>query len=69
MERLKAWLTERGITIVRPRLGADGIITLRLHPPFGSDFEIDFYPDDLERDPDNAIRFIDNYLAGRRMKL
>ncbi len=69
MERLKAWLNQRGITIVRPRLGANGLITLRLHPSFGSDFEVDFYPDDLEADPDNAIKFIENYLAGRRLKL
>ena len=69
MERLKAWLEERSITIVRPRIGANGLLTLRLHPRFGGDFEIDFYPDDLEANPDNAIRFIENYLAKRSLRL
>ena len=69
MERLKAWLTGRGISIVRPRLGGEGLVTLRLHPPFGADFEVDFYPDDLEADPDSAIGFIEDYLANRRIKL
>jgi hypothetical protein len=69
VERLKTWLEERSITIVRPRIGANGLLTLRLHPPFGGDFEIDFYPDDLEANPDNAIRFIENYLAKRSLRL
>ena len=59
----------RGISIVRPRIGRGGLVSLRLHPPFGSDFEVDFYPDDLERDPENAIRFIESYLASRRLTL
>jgi len=69
MERLKAWLEERGISIVRPRIGAGGLITLRLRPMIGSEFEVDFYPDDLESDPDNAIATIEHYLANRHIKL
>jgi hypothetical protein len=69
VERLKQWLTSRGISIVRPRLGDDGLIILRLHPPFGADFEVDFFPDDLEADPDNAIDFIEQYLSTRQIKL
>ena len=69
MERLKLWIHERGITIVRPRIGPNGLVTLRLHPPFGSDFEVDFYPDDLEADPQNAIQFIESYLARRSIRL
>jgi len=69
MERLKLWLAEHNISIVRPSLGTGGLVTLRLHPPYGSDFEVDFYPDDLEADPESAIRFIERYLAGRRLSL
>jgi hypothetical protein len=69
MERLKAWLEERGIVIVRPRIGTGGLITLRLRPLIGSEFEVDFYPNDLEADPDNAIATIQNYLATRSIKL
>jgi len=69
MERLKQWLTAHGISIVRPRLGNDGLVILRLHPSYGADFEVDFFPDDLEADPDSAIEFIENYLATRRLKL
>jgi hypothetical protein len=69
VERLKAWLTDHGISIVRPRLGDEGLVILRLHPPFGADFEVDFYPDDLEADPGSAIDFIEDYLANRRIKL
>lgn len=58
MERLKAWLREQGIEIVRPGLAGGGMVTLRLRRPSGSEFEIDFYPDDLEEDPDNAIEFL-----------
>ena len=69
MERLKAWLEERGIAIVRPRIGTGGLITLRLRPMIGSEFEVDFYPADLEADPDNAIATIEHYLATRQIKL
>jgi hypothetical protein len=69
VERLKAWLEERGISIVRPRIGTGGLITLRLHPMIGSEFEVDFYPDDLDSDPENAIATIEHYLATRRIKL
>jgi hypothetical protein len=69
MKRLKLWLTEHNISIVRPRLGSGGLITLRLHPPYGADFEVDFLPDDLEADPESAIRFIERYLAGRHLSL
>ena len=58
MERLRAWLREQGVTIVRPGIGAGGIVTLRLRRPSGSEFEIDFYPDELEADPERAIAFL-----------
>lgn len=58
MDRLRAWLREQGIVIVRPGLGAGGIVTLRLRRPSGSEFEIDFYPEDLETNPEAAIEYL-----------
>jgi hypothetical protein len=58
MERLRAWLREQGVEIVRPGLPGGGMVTLRLRRPSGSEFEIDFYPDDLEADPESAIEFL-----------
>jgi hypothetical protein len=69
VERLKAWLSQNGISIVYPGIGSGGLITLRLHPSSGADFEVAFYPDDLEADPDDAIEFIKNLLARRRLSL
>ena len=69
MERLKAWLQQQGISIVYPGIGTGGLVTLRLHPPSGADFEVAFYPDDLEADPEDAIEFIKNLLAHRRLSL
>ena len=56
VERLKAWLRENNIAIVYPGIGDNGMVTLRLHPSSGNDFEIAFYTDELEANPDNAIR-------------
>jgi len=67
MDRLKAWLNAKGITIGRPKVQPDGLLTLRLHPPIGRPFDIDFYPEDLEDDPDNAIATIEKYLSTRRI--
>jgi hypothetical protein len=69
VERLKAWLAEHDIRIVYPGIGSGGLVTLRLHPPSGNDFEVAFYPDDLEADPEDAIEFIKNLLAQRRLSL
>ena len=69
MERLKQWLAGRNIRIGRPKVAPDGLISLRLHPPFGAAFEVDFYPDDLEADPENAIASIEGYLSKRRIML
>ena len=69
MERLKVWLAANGISIVRPRIGDGGLYTFRLRPPHGADFEVDFYAEDLEADPDNAIEFIRRYLVGRQIRL
>ena len=51
--------------IVRPGLGAGGIVTLRLRRPSGSEFEIDFYPDDLEANPDAAIEYLKPIISRR----
>ena len=55
MERLCALLKEQGFLIVRLGLAGNGMVTLRLRRPGGSEFEIDFYPDELEANPDNAL--------------
>jgi hypothetical protein len=65
VERLKAWLLSQGIVIVRPGLGAGGLITLRLRRPDRSEFEIDFYPDDLEAKPENAIAYLKIFVQRR----
>ena len=67
MERLKAWLREQGIEIVRPGLGSGGLITLRLRRPDRSEFEIDFYPDELEANPENAIAYLRTFVRRERL--
>ena len=69
VERLKAWLRRNNIRIVYPGLGDGGLVTLRLHPPAGNDFEVAFYPDDLEANPDNAIETIADIVRKRRFSL
>ena len=63
MEKLKAWLTERGIVIVQPGIESDGMISLLLRTPTLREIEIVFDPDDLEEDPDDAIEFVATILA------
>ena len=69
VERLKAWLRENNIAIVYPGLGDNGMVTLRLHPSAGNDFEIAFYTDELEANPDNAIATIADLVRKRRLSL
>ena len=69
VERLKAWLRENNISIVYPGLGDNGMVTLRLHPSAGNDFEIAFYTDELEANPDNAIETIADLVRKRRLSL
>ena len=69
MERLKAWLRENNVAIVYPGLGDNGMVTLRLHPATGNDFEVAFYTDELEANPDNAIDTIADLVRKRRLSL
>jgi hypothetical protein len=69
VDRLKAWLRQNNIAIVYPGLGDNGMVTLRLHPPAGNDFEIAFYTEDLEANPDNAIATIADLVRKRRLSL
>lgn len=69
VERLKAWLRENNISIVYPGIGDKGMVTLRLHPASGNDFEIAFYTDELEANPDNAIETIADLVRKRRLSL
>ena len=69
MDRLKAWLRENNVSIVYPGLGDSGMVTLRLHPATGNDFEIAFYTEDLEANPDNAIETIADLIRKRRISL
>jgi hypothetical protein len=69
VERLKAWLRENNISILYPGLGDNGMVTLRLHPSAGNDFEIAFYTDELEANPDNAIATIADLVRKRRLSL
>jgi len=62
VERLKAWLTSRGIVIVHPGIASDGMITLLLRTPTGREIEIVLDPDDLEEDPDDSIEFVETIL-------
>ena len=62
MERLKAWLTARGIVIVHPGIASEGMITLLLRTPTGREIEIVLDPDDLEEDPDDSIEFVETIL-------
>jgi hypothetical protein len=66
VERLKAWLREQGIEIVRPGLGAGGLVTLRLRRSDRSEFEIDFYPDELEANPESAIAYLKTFVRRER---
>ena len=69
MEQLKAWLRQNNIAIVYPGLGDNGMVTLRLHPASGNDFEIAFYTEELEANPENAIATISDLIRKRRMSL
>jgi hypothetical protein len=69
VERLKAWLRDNNISIVYPGLGDNGMVTLRLHPATGNDFEIAFFTDELEANPDNAIETIADLIRKRRLSL
>jgi hypothetical protein len=69
VERLKAWLRQNNVSIVHPGLGDNGMVTLRLHPAAGNDFEIAFYTDELEANPDNAIETIADLIKRRRISL
>ena len=69
VERLKAWLRENHITIVYPGLGDHGMVTLRLHPAKGNDFEIAFYTEELEANPDNAIQTIAELIRKRSINI
>ena len=63
MERLKAWLREHGVEIILPGIGNDGMVTLNLRPPSGADFQVGFYPDDLEADAGGVIDLVEAILA------
>jgi hypothetical protein len=69
VERLKTWLRRNNISIVYPGIGDNGMVTLRLHPAAGNDFEIAFYTDDLEANPDNAIETIGDLIRKRRINI
>ena len=69
MEQLKAWLRQHNIAIVYPGLGDKGMVTLRLHPPAGNDFEIAFYTEELEANPDNAIATIADLIRKRSINI
>ena len=69
MERLKTWLRQNNISIVYPGLGDNGMVTLRLHPATGNDFEIAFYTEELEANPDNAIETIADLIRKRTIRL
>jgi hypothetical protein len=69
MERLKAWLRDHNIAIVYPGLGDNGMVTLRLHPASGNDFEIAFYTEELEANPDNAIETIADLIRKRSINI
>jgi hypothetical protein len=69
VERLKSWLRENNISIVYPGIGDKGMVTLRLHPASGNDFEIAFYTEELEANPDNAIETIADLVRKRRLSL
>ena len=62
MERLKAWLTERGVVIVYPGIASRGMITLLLRTPTGREIEVVLDPDDLEEDPEDTIEFVETIL-------
>ena len=66
MRTLKAWLTERGIKIIRPGIASEGRILLLLRTRGGREIEVVFDPDDLEEDPEEAIAFIESILRRRR---
>ena len=66
MRRLKAWLTEHGISIVQPGIASEGRIMLLLRTRGGREIEVVFDPDDLEDDPDDAIAFVESILHPRR---
>ena len=63
MERLKAWLKEHNVEIIRPGIGNDGMVTLNLRPPSGGDFQVGFYPDDLEAEAQGVIDLVEAILA------
>ena len=69
VERLKRWLIENNVSIVYPGIGDNGMITLRLHPANGNDFEVAFYTEDLEANPDNAIETIADLIRKRTIRL
>lgn len=69
VERLKAWLRDNNIAIVYPGLGDNGMVTLRLHPAAGNDFEIAFFTEELEANPDNAIATIADLIRKRSINI